>query len=437
MYLKIDNNGAEQIYTFENQSVVVIGRAPSSDIQVVTDGISRKHLEVRERDGEFFVVDFGSTNGTFQNEDRLEPNKEYPFNSFFPLKLGFHVYLYLVDEISPEQLSSAIVDSAASSVAESSAPKPLNTGSTNKIKRPDKTATGINRVKSDESLAGETKRARRQLRRKSNRDEPEETLNMKMYVAVFLLVITGIAYSQGYLDGILGTDKPVRVVKKKVVKKKPVEKKPARPVKKLLTSQELESKIALDKCLLDKEIYFCKAIEKYTQRSYIEGFTVIVDDLFLKIDNLALVFGLRNSLNISEEEKENILKAAVDVMGKRLDTRELVQNDYRGPGFDMSPINMLMIYIYLIDQNQFREGMDKYGLKKFYYVGMTKNNIKNPWLAIELDRKYINAIIDDPQLMQVIRYGLYSGISEIFEKPLRKKFTTEYKTIINSVRFFF
>jgi hypothetical protein len=47
---------------------VIIGRLGESDIVLSDPGVSRRHAEVRRENGEFVVVDLGSTNGTMVNE---------------------------------------------------------------------------------------------------------------------------------------------------------------------------------------------------------------------------------------------------------------------------------------------------------------------------------------------------------------------------------
>ena len=96
MNLNIEIDGEESIYSFPNQNIVTIGRAPSSDIQLLVEGISRNHIEIQRKTGDFFVVDTGSTNGTFINDQRIEIGVQQTFNSFFPVKLGFNVYLNLL-----------------------------------------------------------------------------------------------------------------------------------------------------------------------------------------------------------------------------------------------------------------------------------------------------------------------------------------------------
>jgi pSer/pThr/pTyr-binding forkhead associated (FHA) protein len=51
-------------------------------------GISRRHAAlVRFRDG-VYIVDLASVNGTFLNDQRLQPEKPYPFQPDIMLRLG-------------------------------------------------------------------------------------------------------------------------------------------------------------------------------------------------------------------------------------------------------------------------------------------------------------------------------------------------------------
>jgi EAL domain-containing protein (putative c-di-GMP-specific phosphodiesterase class I) len=54
-----------------SQSPFVIGRLEGSDLWLTVQGVSRKHAEIREKAGTWWIVDCGSTNGTFVNRRRL------------------------------------------------------------------------------------------------------------------------------------------------------------------------------------------------------------------------------------------------------------------------------------------------------------------------------------------------------------------------------
>ena len=81
-----------------NTPKVTIGSSEDCDIPLYTDGVSRKHISVIVEGDVFYVVDFGSTNGSFINEERLIPGRRAEFTSFFPVRLGQNVLISLLSD---------------------------------------------------------------------------------------------------------------------------------------------------------------------------------------------------------------------------------------------------------------------------------------------------------------------------------------------------
>jgi pSer/pThr/pTyr-binding forkhead associated (FHA) protein len=54
------------------KDVTTAGRHPESDIFLDDITVSRRHVEVRRKDGNFFVHDMGSLNCTYVNRERVE-----------------------------------------------------------------------------------------------------------------------------------------------------------------------------------------------------------------------------------------------------------------------------------------------------------------------------------------------------------------------------
>lgn len=109
-----------------NKSKTIIGSDLSCDIVVSEDQISRKHLIIVKEDENYFVIDQGSTNGSYLNEERLIPGRRVEFTSYFPVRLGSSV---LVSLVSDEEALDEVNKITIPFPGESSAPKknPLNT----------------------------------------------------------------------------------------------------------------------------------------------------------------------------------------------------------------------------------------------------------------------------------------------------------------------
>jgi pSer/pThr/pTyr-binding forkhead associated (FHA) protein len=54
------------------KDATTVGRSPECDVFLDDVTVSRRHAEVVRRDGQFFVEDKGSLNGTFLNRRRIE-----------------------------------------------------------------------------------------------------------------------------------------------------------------------------------------------------------------------------------------------------------------------------------------------------------------------------------------------------------------------------
>jgi pSer/pThr/pTyr-binding forkhead associated (FHA) protein len=75
----------------------VVGRKTDDSPEKIVDlinydafghGVSRRHAKIRRAASGYEIIDLESTNGTWVNEQRLNPNKPYPLASGSMLRLG-------------------------------------------------------------------------------------------------------------------------------------------------------------------------------------------------------------------------------------------------------------------------------------------------------------------------------------------------------------
>lgn len=99
-----------------NAPKITLGTSESCDIVLNADGISRKHITLFNEGDNFYVIDQGSTNGSYINEERLIPGRKTEFTSFFPLRLGDRVLITLLSDdeyvSGPIELPKAIRDNS-------------------------------------------------------------------------------------------------------------------------------------------------------------------------------------------------------------------------------------------------------------------------------------------------------------------------------------
>lgn len=97
------DNEEPQVFTLNKQKLV-IGSQESCEIVLKADGVSRKHITIVHENDNYFVIDQGSTNGSYINEERLVPGRMTEFTSFFPLRLGDKVLVTLLSDSDADSM---------------------------------------------------------------------------------------------------------------------------------------------------------------------------------------------------------------------------------------------------------------------------------------------------------------------------------------------
>ncbi|QDU38119.1 Response regulator PleD [Maioricimonas rarisocia] len=99
---------------------LTIGRSAQCAITVDDDAVSRQHLRIERRDGDYVAVDLGSTNGTFVND---RPVTEQVIAPGDRIRIGKHIFKLL----SSDELESQYYDAVYCMMTEDGL-----TGATNK-----------------------------------------------------------------------------------------------------------------------------------------------------------------------------------------------------------------------------------------------------------------------------------------------------------------
>lgn len=91
-----------------SKSSVTVGRSPQADLVIPHDSISRQHCQIELINGEFFITDVGSSNGTFIDGRRLEKHERTKYQNTQHLKLG-RLECDVSDLVSEDKTSDKVV----------------------------------------------------------------------------------------------------------------------------------------------------------------------------------------------------------------------------------------------------------------------------------------------------------------------------------------
>jgi pSer/pThr/pTyr-binding forkhead associated (FHA) protein len=118
----------------------LVGRDPQCQLRPASPLISKRHCAVIQRDDKAYIRDFGSTNGTFVNEERVEGEQELKHND--QLKIGPIQFTVSIEQDTPVSPSTktpapATKSPAKPAPAKSDTPAPATKASTEKASAED------------------------------------------------------------------------------------------------------------------------------------------------------------------------------------------------------------------------------------------------------------------------------------------------------------
>ncbi len=261
-------NSEEPLIFPLNKPKLIIGSGEACDIIIDAANISRKHLQIITEADNFFVIDQGSTNGTFINEERLVPGRRTEFTSFFPVRLGDEVLITLLsDEEAPQEEENSL------KFPEASAEPPVSPRG-----RRDEDSTKMISLRDLQKAKTSDLVSRRQAIVKKKASEPksktgpkskrlQDRSRMRRIQLMVFFLLAGAAYVNFFVietgDRVAKIGEEIPLDPKDI---KPPEPKPEPPVSKLIADTEItprekvQNLVSDIKCTLDVEIYFCNTI---------------------------------------------------------------------------------------------------------------------------------------------------------------------------------
>jgi len=121
---KGDAEDIGRIFTLSKASTVIGRRTPKykPDIELSDESVSRRHVEIVEKDGHYQLRDLGSTNGTMLDDDRILPGRLYDLKHNCKIGLGAaagpaHILLVFKESESTNLLSRRGVEQAGQVIA--------------------------------------------------------------------------------------------------------------------------------------------------------------------------------------------------------------------------------------------------------------------------------------------------------------------------------
>jgi pSer/pThr/pTyr-binding forkhead associated (FHA) protein len=289
----VGNSEEPLIYPL-NKPKLSVGSGETCDIIVDAPNVSRKHVQIATEGDSYFVIDQGSTNGTFINEERLVPGRRTEFTSFFPVRLGDSVLITLLsdEEVSPDEPPSLSFPESENATVPLSgrgsdeSTKMISLRDLNKAKTSDLVSRRQKIVKKKASEST-PKTSPKTGKPKSKRAQDKSHM---LKIQIFVLIFIGMA---GYVNFfVLEPEKEVKIAKigevvppdpnAEAIKEKAPEVVYVVPEDQLPSREKVENLLGDLKCTLDVEKYFCEKI--YKGNEYPFGSVQVGSTMFILSD---------------------------------------------------------------------------------------------------------------------------------------------------------
>lgn len=273
MYLEVLIDSQKPVVYLLNKPEIYIGSLTTNDIVISATGISRKHAKILVQDKTYFIIDQGSTNGTYMANERIAPGKRIEFTASESVRLGETVYLNISEERGEIEA--------------------LNKVSTlTKVTLNDHDKTQVISLKALEAVKNKKLEKKREdiinkksLEAKRKKAERESYKKITKFIVGMIALVLFFQYS-----GFFNTEQklfPKKEMAKEVIIEGIDEEQDFKIEENyLINNDEMQINLARPKCLEPEEKYFCESIPTLTDGSggalkVSQGMIIFVNEEFL------------------------------------------------------------------------------------------------------------------------------------------------------------
>jgi|GEM_PF-5066091 len=346
MYLEVQLGESDPVTYNLNKSEIYIGSKSTNDIVISSSEISGKHLKLILTDDIWYVIDQGSTNGTFINEERLVPGRRAEFPVSEPISLGDKAQITLLTgKEAATNLKKLVQPSANSAGANQD-----NSDKTRVISLKEMQAAKERKLAKKRTLAADKKRTESKRMRAEKDSLKRVTLLAVMWLSIGgILQFAWVKYSdatkrksttqKAYIDRVVMDGSPDGQDEEMII-----------PADKIQPLDILTSHLKSPKCKRKTELLFCEKLEDFTVAP--GGVLEVGSDLAFYVQERGWLmaaqefFQKNNKPEISDEEESEKKVTEIDPeLIKKMATLMLI-NEGLGKTFPPSfrPRNLYIIF---------------------------------------------------------------------------------------------
>ncbi len=270
----VGNSEEPLIYPL-NKPKIVLGSAETCDVIIDGTKVSRKHLIILSEGDNYYVIDQGSTNGSFINEERLVPGRRTEFTSFFPVRLGDSILITLLSDEEQLTEESSLEIPALNLNEQSASPKGRGAEETTKMI----SLSDFQKAKTSDLVKRRETIAKKKAPEKTGKPTVKsKRIQEKKQWQKIKFIVVGLVGIAAYINFYHVERGPVENAKigEEIPLEKPVEVKKVEapkptyliPETDIVSKERLGNLLTDIKCTLDTEKYFCGKIYKANEGQF-------------------------------------------------------------------------------------------------------------------------------------------------------------------------